>query len=56
MNESRKFYKNINDQRRGFNAQLNMCRGTDGTLLTSQQDVLNRYKEHFDTLLNERAG
>lgn len=56
INESRKFYKNINDQRRGFSARLNMCRGTDGTLLTSQQDVLNRYKEHFDTLLNGEAA
>lgn len=55
INESRKFYKNINDQRRGFSARLNMCRGLDGTLLTSQPDVLNRFKEHFDTLLNDGA-
>lgn len=51
-NESRKFYKNINNQRRGFNPQLNMCRAVDGTMLTTKTDVLGRYKEHFDALLN----
>lgn len=52
VNESRKFYRVLNAQRRGFNPRVNMCRALDGTLLTNKTDVLNRWKEHFDTLLN----
>ena len=52
MNDSRKYYKILNDQRRGFNPQVNMCRALDGTLLTNKTDVLARWQEHFDDLLN----
>lgn len=50
--ESRKFYKQINNQRRGFNPRLNMCRAQDGSLLAAKHDVLNRFREHFDSLYN----
>ena len=52
INDSRKYYKILNDQRRGFNPQVNMCRALDGTLLTNKTDVLARWQEHFDALLN----
>ena len=29
-----------------------MCRATDGLLLTGKQDVLGRFKDHFNALLN----
>ena len=29
-----------------------MCRATDGSLLTGKQNVLGRFKEHFNALLN----
>lgn len=51
-NESRKFYNKLNNQRRGFNPRLNFCRAADGTLLTNKTDVLSRFQQHFDTLLN----
>jgi sorting nexin-29 len=51
-NESRKFYKHINNQRKSFNPRLNICRARDGVLLTTKHDVLNRFKEHFDSLYN----
>ncbi|XP_037028700.1 uncharacterized protein LOC119068940 [Bradysia coprophila] len=51
-NESRKFYKRINNQRRGFNSRMTICRAVDGTLLTAKHDVLERFKEHFSALLN----
>lgn len=52
VNESRKFYKQLNNQRKGFNPRVNMCRATDGTLLTSTASVLDRWREHFHDLLN----
>ncbi len=52
-NEARKFYKVLNTQRKGFNPRVNMCRALDGTLLTNKTDVLARWREHFDALLNE---
>ena len=52
VNDTRKFYKELNNQRRGFNPRINMCRALDGTLLTNKEDVLNRWREHFDALLN----
>ena len=52
VNDTRKFYKELNNQRRGFNPRINICRGLDGTLLTNKEDVLNRWREHFDALLN----
>ncbi|XP_037037548.1 craniofacial development protein 2-like [Bradysia coprophila] len=51
-NESRTFYKRINNQRRGFNSRMTICRAVDGTLLTAKHDVLERFKEHFSALLN----
>jgi sorting nexin-29 len=54
-NDYRKFYKILNAQRRGFNPRNDMCRALDGTLLTNKTDVLARWVEHFDALLNEDA-
>jgi len=54
-NESRKFYKILNVQRQGFNPRVDMCRALDGTLLTNKTNVLERWKEHFDALLNDQV-
>ena len=51
-NESRKFYKRINNQRKGFNSRVLICRAVNGTLLTAKHDVLERFKDHFDALYN----
>ena len=51
-NETRKIYKQINCQRKGYNPQLSMCRATDVALLTGKQDVLGCFKERFNALLN----
>jgi len=51
-NESRKFYKRINDQRKGFTPRMIICRAENGTLLTAKHDVLERFKDHFDALYN----
>ena len=46
----------INCQRRGFNSRLNMCRAVDGTLLTNKNDVLDCFKQHFNSLLNGESA
>jgi hypothetical protein len=52
---SRKFYKRLNDVRRPFEAQVDMCRTKNGELLTIKKQVLARWKEHFEEHLNEGA-
>jgi DnaJ-domain-containing protein 1 len=51
---SRKFYKRLNDVKRPFKAQVAMCRAKNGELLTKKDQVLSRWKEHFEQHLNER--
>jgi hypothetical protein len=50
--DSRKFYKRLNDVR-PFDPQVAMCRAKNGELLTNQNQVLARWKEHFEEHLNE---
>ena len=54
--ETRKFYKKLHASRNGFVPQANMCRGVDGSLLTDEQEVINRWKQHFDEHLNGAKG
>jgi hypothetical protein len=51
--DSRKFYKRLNDVRRPFEPQVAMCRAKNGELLTNKNQVLARWKEHFEEHLNE---
>jgi hypothetical protein len=46
--DSRKFYKRLNDVRRPFEPQMAMCRAKNGELLTNKNQVLARWKEHFE--------
>jgi hypothetical protein len=50
IQDSRKFYKRLNDVRRPFEPQVAMCRAEE--LLTNQKQVLARWKEHFEEHLN----
>jgi hypothetical protein len=52
IQDSRKFYKRLNDGRRPFEPQVDMCRA-NGELLTNKNQVLARWKEHFEEHLNE---
>jgi hypothetical protein len=51
--DSRKFYRRLNDVRRPFDPQVAMCRAKNGELLTNKNQVLARWKEHFEEHLNE---
>jgi endonuclease/exonuclease/phosphatase family metal-dependent hydrolase len=55
IQDTRKFYKRLNDVRRPFEAQVAMCRAKNGDLLTNKDQVLSRWKEHFEQHLNEGA-
>jgi hypothetical protein len=47
IQDSRKFYKRLNDVRRPFEPQVAMCRAKNRELLTNKNQVLARWKEHF---------
>jgi hypothetical protein len=53
IQDSRKFYKRLNDVTRPFEPQVAMCRAKNGELLTNKNQVLARWKEHFEEHLNE---
>jgi hypothetical protein len=53
IQDSRKFYKRLNDVRRPFEPQVVMCRAKNGELLTNKNQVLARWEEHFEEHLNE---
>ena len=52
--EIRKFYKNLNRHRNGsqITSKPSIVYDRNGGLLTNKTDVLNRWVEHFDELLN----
>jgi hypothetical protein len=55
VQDSRKFYKHMNDTRKPFEPGAVMCRATNGQLLTNKNQVLSRWKEYFAQHLNESS-
>jgi hypothetical protein len=53
IQNSRKFYKRLNDVRRPFEPQVAMSRSKNGKLLTNKNQVLARWKDHYEEHLNE---
>uniref|UniRef100_A0A3B3QGI4 Reverse transcriptase domain-containing protein n=1 Tax=Paramormyrops kingsleyae TaxID=1676925 RepID=A0A3B3QGI4_9TELE len=49
---SRRFWSTIRRLRVGKRCSINTVYGEDGALLTSAQDVVSRWKEYFEDLLN----
>lgn len=54
QNEIREFYKNLNRQRKGTltTSNASIVNSKTGNLLSNKADVLNRWVEYFDELLN----
>ncbi|XP_065094358.1 uncharacterized protein LOC135714872 [Ochlerotatus camptorhynchus] len=50
--ETRKFYQKLNASRNGFVPRAEMCKNKDGSLLTNEREVIERWKQHFDAHLN----
>jgi len=55
IKDTRKFYKKLNDVKRGFQPRISMMRKDDGEIVTYQPDVLELWKNHFDELLNANS-
>jgi hypothetical protein len=50
--ESRSFYRKLNRSRKGFQPRTILCPDKEGMLLSEEDDILRRWAEHFDELLN----
>jgi hypothetical protein len=51
QNETRKFYRLVYNTRMGFKPRIYICRKTDGELATNKTEILGRWKEYFQELL-----
>jgi len=49
-NESKKFYKRIQEVTQEFKPSINVCRNEDGKILTENEDVQRRWKEYFESV------
>jgi hypothetical protein len=47
VQDSRKFYKRLNDTRKPFEPVVTMCQATNGHLLTNKDQVLWRWKNNI---------
>ena len=50
--ESRKFFEEVKNFRQHQVIKPIMCKNSDGNILIQTTEVLDRWKEHFQTLLN----
>ncbi|GFR24754.1 putative endonuclease-reverse transcriptase [Trichonephila clavata] len=51
-NESRVFYKIINNSRKDFKSRVTICRNSDGEILSNPTEISQRWVEYFSDLLN----
>ncbi|GFQ94107.1 putative endonuclease-reverse transcriptase [Trichonephila clavata] len=51
-NESRAFYKIINNSRKDFKSRVTICRNSDGEILSNPTEISQRWVEYFSDLLN----
>lgn len=52
LNENRKFYRGINAERKGYQPRVNTCRDKAGNTLCEKEQIINRWAEYFEDLLN----
>jgi hypothetical protein len=51
-NESKSFYQKPNKSRKDFHPRTILCRDREGMFLSEEDDILRRWGEHYDELLN----
>lgn len=51
---SRKFYQSVAGIRRGYKPAVTCCRDKEGNLVTNQSEILRRWAQYFDELLNDQ--
>ena len=54
-NESKKFYRRIQEVAQEFKPSINVCRSEDGKILTENEDVQRRWKEYFECVLTSNS-
>jgi len=54
QHDCRKFYKEINVARKQFKPRVHICRNEDGSLISNELEILDRWVRHFNKLLNGR--
>ncbi|XP_023229979.1 uncharacterized protein LOC111630160 [Centruroides sculpturatus] len=52
INEMRKFYTDIKEEKKGFQPKIGFCRGKERELI-SDKKILDRWVEYFEVLLND---
>jgi hypothetical protein len=52
-NESKFFYKKLNKGRKDFQSRTVLCQNKEEMFLSEEGDILRRWAEHFDELLNK---
>ena len=52
VGDSRKFFGKVNQSRNSYVPQADVCKDTDGNLLTNERDVIERWRQHYDEHLN----
>jgi hypothetical protein len=48
----RKFYRGLNEFKKGYQPRINIIKNENGNLLADLQSVLNRWKNFFNQVLN----
>ncbi|XP_055632406.1 craniofacial development protein 2-like [Toxorhynchites rutilus septentrionalis] len=51
-NDTRKFYEKVNQSRKSYTPNPDMCRDEEGNLITSEREVVDRWQKFFDKHLN----
>jgi hypothetical protein len=54
VKQSRKFYKQIWDIRKGCQPRIDFCKDENGNLLGNRKDILERWVRYFNEILNRR--
>ena len=53
QDERRKFYKAMDNIRKGYHPRQEACRDKDGKLLFDKEEIMNRWAENFEDALNK---
>ena len=56
QNERRKFYKAVNNLKRGFQPRMSGYKGKGGRMIGEEGRILESWSEYFTEMLNEEEG
>ena len=54
-NESKIFYKRIQEVKQEFKPSINVCSSEEGKILTGNEDAQRRWKENFESILTSNS-